>query len=320
MTRSAVSVALCTFNGERYLREQLDSIARQTRGVDELLVGDDGSTDGTLAVVEQAGARLPVRLLDVSAQPLGAAANFGRTLRCAQSRLVFLCDQDDRWRDDKVDRLTAVFDAQPGVLMVASDARIIDADGVADGRRLGAALGLAAASRWSARDWMFALLKRNRVTGATSAVRRELLDLALPVPSGFWHDEWLALVAAACDGLAWVDDCLTDYRLHDQNAAGLRGSGIKATVAGAVAGGAAHHAAKAARLQRLVDRLRTLGDPVVADRLQQVEGAVAFWASRAALPRSAHRRAAIVAGTLRSGGYAAYGDGLKSALRDLLGA
>jgi hypothetical protein len=147
-----------------------------------------------------------------------------------------------------------------------------------------------------------------------------LLDIALPIPPGFWHDEWLALVAAACDGIVWIEDCLTDYRIHNNNAAGLRGIGVTAFVTGALSGGLAHHAAKAARLQLLVDRLRSLGPRVVPERLQQAEAAVAFWACRASLPRSVGRRTAIVAAMVRSDAYTNYGDGLKSALRDLLGA
>lgn len=315
----SVSVVLCTFNGATYLREQLTSLREQSVRPEQIVVSDDASVDHSVALLEAEAHAIArtVRLIRAT-ENRGAVANFSSALALAEGDLVFLCDQDDRWHPDKVERLREAL-AAPGRLMVVSDARIIDRTGAATGEALSGRLGLGSAGRWSGSDWLLALLRRNRVAGATCAVRRDLLELALPIPDGFWHDEWLALVAAACDGLVWLGECLTDYRIHERNTAGLRGTGLRAVVTGAIAGGRAHHAAKAAKLQALADHLRLHGDRVSPARLQQVEAAVAFWCGRASLPASFARRAARVADMVKSHGYVRFGDGAKSALRDLLG-
>src|ERR1700761_4532631 len=93
-----ISVALCTFNGELFLRQQLASIQQQTRLPDELLVCDDGSSDQTLTIVREfaASAPFPVKLFE-NEQNLGFAANFERAIRLCEGSLIALCDQDDIW-------------------------------------------------------------------------------------------------------------------------------------------------------------------------------------------------------------------------------
>jgi glycosyltransferase involved in cell wall biosynthesis len=312
------SVVLCAYGDAPYLAEQLASIAEQSQPIDELLVGDDGSPSLSSPEVQQQLQRLSARVF-VNAPRLGAAQNFSRGLERAQGNIVFLSDQDDVWHPNKVRVIEAAFRAVPSTLLVATDAQFIDASGNPDGRSLGSTLGLDRQTRLQTSDWLYALLRRNRITGATCAVSRRLLDLALPVPPNFWHDEWLALVAAACEGLIWMPDRLMRYRIHDGNAAGLRGIGPKAVVAAAIAGGTAHHAAKAAKAAVLAEHLRSLGEVVVPARRRQVEAAVTFWRERATLPASLPRRMAFVVDTLRSRGYSNFADGLKSAMRDLTG-
>jgi glycosyltransferase involved in cell wall biosynthesis len=316
----SVSVVLCTFRGERFLCRQLQSIVDQSRAVDRIYLVDDQSDDATVHVAEEFLGRLPLAISRNHSR-VGAVGNFGRAMALTDEDAVVLCDQDDIWHPLKVERLMSALDQAPCGLLVASDAGLIYESGErrAATASLSSSLGTSSAADWSPSDWMHALLKRNRISGATCAIRRELLDIALPVPEGFWHDEWLALVAAACDGIVWVDDCLTEYRIHDDNAAGLRGTGMTAVVVGAVYGGADHHAAKAAKFELLAAHLRRVGPRVALGRLQQVEAAASFWRRRSALPPSLVQRARFVADTLRADGYATFADGLKSAARDLLG-
>lgn len=318
-----IGIVLCIHNGAPYLATQLESVASQRERFQELLISDDASSDASVAIAERF--KWPdVQRVDFirRRRKLGAAPNFSDTLSRAKAELVFLCDQDDVWRENKIEVLVRAFATNERALLVASDAALIDGSGqpLRGGPRVSGYLGTEAASAWSPSDWMYALLRRNRVTGATCAVRRRLLEFALPVPDGFWHDEWLTLVAAACDGVVWLDHCLTDYRIHDGNAAGLRGVGMSAVVTGAITGGVKHYRAKAEKLAVLGKHLRSLGDRVIPERLQQVDAAAAFWQQRACLPPSPLKRAAFVAETLRSRGYAIFGDGFRSALRDLLGA
>src|ERR687894_3003245 len=99
------SVAMCTYNGARFVAEQLASVAAQTRPPDELVVCDDGSTDETCRLVEEFAARapFPVRLF-VNERNLGSTRNFGRAVALCEGDLVALSDQDDVWHPEKLER------------------------------------------------------------------------------------------------------------------------------------------------------------------------------------------------------------------------
>jgi glycosyltransferase involved in cell wall biosynthesis len=311
-----VDVVLCTFNGERFLAAQLESIERQTRKPDRVRVFDDGSTDGTLAVLAEFKSRLPLDV-SVNASRLGASQNFSQALARTDADMVFLCDQDDVWRPDKVAVQLALLDGNPRGLLACSDAGLIDADGAPIGGSLLARLGAPAAAGWGAGQLHAALLKRNLVTGATCAVRRDLLSLALPVPAGVWHDEWLALVAASCDGIVWADHLLIDYRLHGGNAAGIDDVGAVATLAALGGDARAYQRAKADKLGQLARLLRDSTGRSVSARLAAVEAAAAHWQARAGRPPWGHGRLRAVLAELRAGTYARFGAGWRSALNDL---
>jgi glycosyltransferase involved in cell wall biosynthesis len=222
-----VSVALCTCNGEHYLRAQIDSILAQTRPVDEIVVGDDVSTDRTMAILQEYE-KLHPGLFQILQHPsrLGTVGNFESALRRCSGRFIFLSDQDDIWKPHKVETMLARF-ASANVLMVFTDGRLIDSDG----RPIGATLW----QKWHFTRWMrlrwrrsrfvFAQLihNQNKVTGATVALRRELLADSLPMrmPPGYWHDCWLALHAAARGGLVFLSEPLIDYRVHDKQQVGI---------------------------------------------------------------------------------------------------
>lgn len=320
--RRAPSVVLCTYNGARFLAQQLDSIAAQTHRVAAVHVSDDGSTDATHEILVRMGDRLPLR---VTRQPrrLGAAANFAAALAQVHadadaSDLVLLCDQDDHWHPRKVEALVAAHEARPDAWLLASDARIVGADGRTRHSSLAATLGVAQPSACTPIDWLRLLLKRNRVAGATVAITRPLIELALPLPPGYWHDEWLALLAAACGKLVWVDEALTDYRQHGNNAAGLDGIGVMATLQGAWSGRRDYDRDKAAKLGQLAARLHDANVAVPPGHRALLDAAAAFWSERASLPRLTWARWRWIAVTARSGAYASFADGARSALRDLI--
>jgi len=311
-----VDVVLCTFNGERFLAAQLESIAQQTRRPDRVLVFDDCSTDGTLAILAEFESRLPLDV-SVNVSRLGASRNFSQALAQADAEVVLLCDQDDVWRPDKIAAQLELLDGRPRALLACSDAGLIDADGAPIGGSLLARLGASAAEQRDAGALHAALLKRNLVTGATCAVRRELLSLALPVPAGAWHDEWLALVAASCDGIVWADPPLIDYRLHGGNTAGVDQIGVVATIAAVGGDARAYQRAKADKLGQLASLLRGSSSRVLPDRLAAVEAAAAHWRARAGRPAWGEGRLRAVITELRAGNYARFGAGWRSALNDL---
>lgn len=315
MPSADVDVVLCTHNGARFVEAQLRSLAEQTVAIGRLLVSDDASTDGTLDIVASYADRLPI---EISHNPaaLGSVRNFESALPRARGRLIFLCDQDDVWRADKVAKFVTAAAADSRPLLYYSDARLADATRAVAGGVLSAKVGWPPTSADESGDFV-SLLRRNFITGATVAIRRELVELALPIPDGFWHDEWLALVAAALGPIKRIEEPLIDYRIHSGNQAGLLKVGRRAQLRAMTSSRGDFHAEKARKLAVLRERLLSLGDRVGRDRLEAVTDACEHWQRRATLAPAHWKRLAVVAGELASGRYRLYSSGLRSAIRDL---
>jgi glycosyltransferase involved in cell wall biosynthesis len=219
-----VSVVVCTLNGEKYLRDQLQSILDQTRPPDEIIISDDASTDSTLEIIEEfasstGGPKPPVWRVETRRSPLGVSGNFASALTKARGEFIALADQDDVWEPDRLEKALAEF--HEGTLLVHSDATLIDASGRSTGTLM-SALRLTNSERRNLLRGraLDALLRRNVVTGATTMIRSSLLEHALPIPDGWVHDEWLALVAAAHGGVVFHQDPLIRYRQHGNNEIG----------------------------------------------------------------------------------------------------
>lgn len=224
-----VSVALCTYRSEAYLRAQLTSILDQELPVHEVVVSDDGSDDGTLGLVAEIMATHPhgnvVRVAH-SHRAGGVVRNFARAIASCEGDVIALSDHDDVWLPHKTATLLSTMQDK-GASLAFSDAHIIDAEGARTGATLFAAYGveeteLEMIDRGRALE---VLQRRNIVTGATVMVTRDLALRALPVGTSWVHDEWLAIVAAACATVAVERDPLLEYRVHDANQIGVPARG-----------------------------------------------------------------------------------------------
>ncbi len=210
-----VSVALCTYNGARFLPEQLDSLLAQDERDLELVAADDASTDGSWELLQAYAPRFARSRLIRNERTLGVRANFGQVLRACRGEWIAPCDQDDRWLPSKLSRLLAV--AQPGDGLVYCDSALVDARGQALGRRVSQRYRMVDGSE----PRMFAL--SNCVSGHAMLLHRSLLARALPIPEGAAHDWWLAFVAASTSRLRHVDEALIEFRQHQDNASGFAG-------------------------------------------------------------------------------------------------
>lgn len=317
----AVSVALCTRNGAAYVGEQVRSILSQERPPAELVVGDDASTDGTLAIIERtvADSGHPVRLhIQRREAPLGVVGNFAATIAACTGDLVALSDQDDVWAPGKLAALVDRFVADPDLLLVHTDARLIDASGAPLGLRLLDALGATRGERAGLQhgDAFTVLLRRNLVTGATVVFRRSLAESAAPFPADWVHDEWLAVLAAALGRLRLDPEPRIDYRQHGANEIGAR----KPTMTDRLAKLREPRAERAERLvgrsRQLVARLEELGAP--EGRIAAARRKLDHETQRSRLPRVRLARIpGVVAGAAR-GRYARYSRGGIDILRDLV--
>jgi len=318
---SRVSVVLCTYDGAAYVGRMIESLGAQTLTPDEIIVSDDGSNDETFEIVSAGLRAYPGRVIAQRNQAnLGVRQNFEQAMRLAQGEFVLLCDQDDVWHANKVERMLAEAELNPDTLLLHSDARIVDESDVFAGHTLLGDLRLSflEQAHLDRDDLLSVLLRRNVVTGAATAVRRELLDYALPIPEGFWHDEWLALIAAAVGRVVCVRETLMDYRIHANNQLGLRGVAASTRLRAMTSRRGEYHATRQRKLELLLERLRMLGRRVPADRLRLVEACSSHWRIRAGLPSRRIARLALTLREAKDGGYRRFSSGWRSVLRDLV--
>jgi glycosyltransferase involved in cell wall biosynthesis len=317
-----VSVALCTYNGQRFLQEQLDTIASQSVLPHELVVGDDRSSDGTREMLARFAADAPfdVRVIERPVN-IGTSANFADTLAQTRGELIVLADQDDRWRVDKLERTLESFTQRPELLVVFSNARLVDANGASLGKTLFESLGISRDERTRvANGHAFdALIRRNIATGATMTVRRSLVDLALPIGAEWIQDEWLAMIAATLDGtrLAMIDDPLIDYRQHAANQIGAKPLTRGELVAKLFAARDDHCPRLLRRTERLIEKVESLGAAVTSDKTIALREKVEHLRLRTALPSSRWLRVAPIAMEIVSGRYARFSTGARAVARDL---
>jgi hypothetical protein len=212
-----LSIAMCTYNGAAYLGEQLESLAAQTRLPDELVICDDSSTDNRTPAIITDFARhapFPVRLF-VNKRNLGSKQSFAEAIRHCRGGIIFLCDQDDVWREDKLAVTERVFSSSLQTGLVFSDADLVDENLVKLGR-LSTNFGDDGRTTIEKQNLFYALLRRNLVTGATLAFRSNLRRLVLPIPTGtiLQHDAWIALIIAAVAPVVFLNEPLIKYRQH----------------------------------------------------------------------------------------------------------
>lgn len=314
-----VSVALCTRNGAEYVEEQLKSILSQTVSVSEIVVSDDASSDATLSVVRRVLGEQRDRNVTIieNATPLGVTANFSQAMAACSHELIALSDQDDVWSPQRVEHGLAAFRHRPDALLVASDARLVDATGKDMGRSLFGRLGVTHGMRTalSTPGALDVLLRRNVLTGATMMLRRELARSCAPLPQSWLHDEWLAIWAAIGDGLVVLDEQLIDYRQHGANVVGVPALSAKRAIA-------KFCEPRTARNMRLLERARELrervDERVSPERVQKIDAKLEHEYARSRLPRPRASRVVPVIHEWRSGSYGSYGNGLIDAVRDVV--
>jgi len=222
-----ISIALCTYNGEKYLRQQLDSIKQQTMLPDELIVCDDCSSDRTLKILQEFKEKVPFSVhIFQNEKNLGSTKNFEKAISLCQGNIIALCDQDDVWKPHKLERLMEALQANPEAGYVFSDAEIVDENLQPLGVLLWDSVGFTGEIKDSyLKGYQFrTLIKRDLVTGATLAFRKDIGKLAMPFPSGgrWIHDGWIALIASATGSRGIpVEEPLIAYRKHSKQQIGV---------------------------------------------------------------------------------------------------
>lgn len=318
-----ISVALCSYHGAKSLPAQLDSLARQERLPDELIVCDDASTDGSARCVEEFARAAPFPVhLHVNAQNVGSTRNFEHAFGRCSGDLIAPCDQDDCWLPQKLRRLEETFATSPQLGLVCSDGYLTDDALEKTGQRIWPNLPFPPAMQreFNAGAAARLLLRYNVVSGATMAFRREMLPLALPIPACWVHDAWIALIAAALGPVRALPEPLILYRQHGQQQIGVSALTFKTQLGYARRMDLAYCTRQVDCFQAFAERLagcaKHVADPAL---LGQVQHKIAFARARVAM-RQTNRlgRIVLAARELLRGRYHQYGRGSKGFLADAL--
>ena len=322
MSRPLISVAMCTYNGARYISEQLQSISQQTTPPDEVLICDDASADSTPELLAHFAANSPVPLrLIRNPVPLGCTRNFSQAIGLCRGDIIALADQDDVWKPNKLAVIAEAFSGNPGAQYVFSDADMVNEKGEHLGFSLWHTVSLEA-RRFSPARQLELLLKRNLVTGAAMGFRSSLRAVALPIPDAWPHDYWIALLGSTLGHGVPIPEHLFLYRRHFGQKLGCGRDTFLAKVRTSLAAEADYYA-KAARIAELRQRAEACAamascPPARLLLLKEKQ----LHLSRRALIRSARGRARIaqLVSEASSGRYQRFSFSWSSVIRDLTAA
>lgn len=322
MTGRRLSIALCTYNGEAYLAEQLGSIAAQRRLPDELIVCDDRSNDGTLGILDAfaRNSSFPVHIHENAAN-VGSNKNFEKAILLCTGDIIALADQDDFWLPEKLSRIADAFDGNPHAGVVFSNAAVVD-------RNLNP-LGITLWERFeftrkrkrqfdSGNAWRV-LLDRQMVTGATMAFRKGFTDKIVPFPSSWIHDAWIAFIMSLCAEMVYIDEPLVQYREHPGQQLGARRKKAVLTARAVFGDNSGLYVREFRRYSQGHRRLKKLRStlPDYDGKIKAIRDRVVYYYSRSHMPKEKRKRVFAVAANLCSLRYHRYSNGFLSAAKDL---
>ncbi len=317
-----LSIALATCNGQRFLRDQLNSFLSQTRRPDELVVCDDRSNDQTPGILTEFCelAPFPVRIIQ-NERRLGIIKNFEQAVGLCGGDVIFLSDQDDSWAPEKLARHETVYLCHPDVGLVFSNGEVVDEALAPLGYTLYDTFGVHP-RRQRAMNAGYALdqlVKCSRVTGCTLSFRADCRDILLPL-SGLWlHDEWISLIMSSIARVRSLPETLIRYRRHHTQAVGaidpanfdraLRPSWLPARTV--------HIRREQERLTEALDRLSRFKPRLCrSDFCRVIQGKLDYLQRRQSLSRSLLARLPGITWEVISGNYYRFGQWPKLELMD----
>lgn len=216
--RTPASIVLAAWQGEPYLRQQIESIQRQMQDKDELIVSVDPSSDKTLEIAQNM-ARHDGRIQVISGPGQGVIANFSNAAAKAENPIVFFADQDDVWLEGKMDAMAAAFD-DPDVLAAVHDCSVCDGN-------LNVKIPSFFEEHGISESYSSNFI-RNGFMGCCMAVRNAFLRRLLPLDASIpMHDQFIGLMALKNGKAAWINTPYLLYRRHGGNATGTEKSSLK---------------------------------------------------------------------------------------------
>jgi glycosyltransferase involved in cell wall biosynthesis len=219
-----ISVALCTYNGEAFLNQQIDSILNQTLKVNEIIVCDDGSIDSTISILEKYSIGNPnLFKIYFNEVNLRSVRNFEKAIGLCSGEIIFLSDQDDVWVENKVEKYIDHFNKNPNIEVIASNGFCIDENNnVHEKYAIWDVPSFLKEQKIEFEYFKIISYIANIATGASIAIRSKIIKEIIPFPlvNDFHHDEWIALVSTYKNSFEMLNEKYFYYRIHNNQQVG----------------------------------------------------------------------------------------------------
>lgn len=318
----SISVAMCTYNGSKFVGEQMESIAKQTRLPAELIVIDDCSTDTTAEIVREFAKTAPfpvqvhVNARNIGGSSKGITKNFEAATALCQGEFIVPCDQDDIWVAEKLARMAAALEQNPRLDGAFSDAQLVTETGVRKGVLLSKTTGLNAAeqARIARGEALPLVLSMTKVYGS-SLIFHSRLKQYLPVPPHWWFDAWMGTMAAVHGGLRFLPEELYLYRIHPNQSVSASVQTAAKRMQRWRSSAAEYWKISEPQLQDLHERLIGENNPALRSHLEYLQGRMDLLRFRANLPANRLQRLGRI--LPRSGEYHRFFNGWRSLVKDL---
>ena len=211
-TTPLLSVAMATYNGEKYIEEQLKSIVDQTFKNLEIVITDDASTDKTVALIQHFQQKYPFIKLFINPTNNGVTRAFENSLKNCTGDFIAIADQDDIWELNKIEILLHAIENEDAIY---SNSALVDKDGEPLNQLFSSLMNLQ--SFYSGAPFLMG----NCVPGHTIIMRADFRKIILPIPNEIMFDRWISFCAAANNGIKYIDAPLVKYRQHENNTIGV---------------------------------------------------------------------------------------------------
>ena len=222
MKEIKISVAMTTYNGEKYIIQQIESILSQSRKVDEIVIVDDKSNDKTVEIIRELNC--PLINIYQNQKNMGYVDNFYKAIGLTQGDYVFLSDQDDIWETDKVEKSLSVLQGSDANMAVCTGFSLIDQLGnpIMDINNYQINRFVLKKHKCIEDITLNRLVFGNVVQGCTCCLKRDVIDVYLKIHNReVIHDYQLMLIAASMGNVKYINEPLIKYRLHEKNAIGF---------------------------------------------------------------------------------------------------
>lgn len=205
MTR--ISVAMAVYNGEKYIREQVDSILAQLKDNDELVISYNESNDNTWKILESYKSDKRVKIFICKEK--GVISNFSNAIKKTNGEYILLADQDDVWNNNKIETVLKVFKGKKCDLVLHNaeytDSELNDTASTLFGNR-GRNTGI------------LSTIIKNSYQGCCMSFKKEVKQYILPIPQGVpMHDQWIGILVSTFGKVETINECLIKYRFHETN-------------------------------------------------------------------------------------------------------